>query len=67
MDYPGWTVETTHPIEEAEGVTVCDPCLNAIDPLIAFAEDWGSTAFGTQFENPEGVLHYVVVRKVVTP
>ncbi len=64
MDYPGWTVETTHPTEPGEGITVCETCLGMIPGTIAFAADWGSTAHSNQHTDSEGATHTVVVRQV---
>lgn len=63
MDYPGWTIETTHPVTEGDP-DFCQPCFDAVGPTVAFAADWGSTAHGHQFEQPEGTMHVVVVRVV---
>jgi hypothetical protein len=59
-DYPnGWHVETTHDI-------TTDPlCNDAIEPTIAFATDWGSTAFQHQFNDDNGNSHVIVVRQTV--
>ena len=62
---PGWNVETTHPTEAPDGdVPVCGDCSSGIDPAIAFAVDWGSTAFQAQTTDAEGNTHTVVVRAV---
>lgn len=57
MDYPGWTVETTHFEEQF--------CTDLIEPAIAMAESWGSTAYRHETEDEQGVIHGVTVRKVV--
>jgi len=64
MDYPGWTVETSHPVDEADP-EYCAQCAGMIAPAIAFATDWGSTAHGSQTTDGEGNNHTVVVRQVV--
>jgi len=64
MDYPGWTVETTHPIDpEAEGYDAT--CADLVEPTIAMAEAWDSSAFGQQVTDAQGVDHLVIVRKIV--
>ena len=60
----GWDVETTHPVEETEEGPICSTCLNGIEPAIAFAIDWGSTAFGAQTTDPDGTTHMIVVRQI---
>lgn len=60
----GWNVETSHPVEETEEGPICTACLDAIEPTIAFAVDWGSTAFQAQFTDSEGAPHTVVVRAI---
>lgn len=60
----GWNVETTHPIEETEEGPACSTCLNAVEPAIAFAIDWGSNAFSAQSTDAEGITHTVVVRAI---
>lgn len=62
MDYPGWTVETTHPTDEADPL-YCAQCSGMIAPAIAFAIDWGSTAFQAQAGDDQGNTHTVVVRQ----
>jgi hypothetical protein len=65
---PGWNVETTHPVEEgqSESEPLCPAgnCITGIDPAIAFATDWGSTAFQAQTTDGDGNNHVVVVRAV---
>lgn len=63
MDYPGWTIETTHPVDDTDP-TFCQACADAVAPTVAFAADWGSTAHGHQFEQPEGTAHRITVRAV---
>ena len=63
MDYPGWTIETTHPVDEADP-DFCDICANGVAPAVAFAADNGSTAYGSQLADPNGGYHLVVVRAV---
>lgn len=61
---PGWDVETSHPTEAPDGDTpVCEQCSNMIDPAIAFAADWGSSAFQAQTTDPDSTVHTVVVRQ----
>lgn len=63
MEYPGWTVETTHPVEQgAEGY--CQTCHDMIQPTIDMAVAWGSPAHGNQITDAQGVNHNVVVRQV---
>jgi hypothetical protein len=63
MDYPGWTVETTHPIDpEAEGY--CETCAAMVPEAISFADGMGFVAYGSQTSDANGT-HNVVVRKVV--
>lgn len=54
----GWNVETTHDIE------IDQPCADGIDPAIAFATDWGSSAFQAQTVDNEGIWHTIVVRQI---
>lgn len=63
---PGWNVETTHPTEEGQSDTepLCSDCSTGIEPAIAFATDWGSTAFQAQTTDENGTNHIVVVRAV---
>ena len=63
MDYPGWTVETTHPTDEADPL-YCAMCAGMVAPAITFATDWGSTAHGSQNTDAEGTTHIVTVRQV---
>lgn len=63
----GWDVETSHPIEETEEGPICEICLNGVAPAIAFATDWGATAFQAQSPGDEGTMHTIVVRQVVAP
>jgi len=58
-----WSVETTHDIDP-ESQDYEAACADAVQPTIAFAQDWGSSAHGNQFEEPPGVEHAVVVRKI---
>lgn len=60
----GWNVETTHPIEETEEGPICLTCQNGVAPAIAFATDWGSTAFQAQTFDDEGTSHVIVVRQI---
>lgn len=62
---PNWDVETSHPIEETEEGPIDETCLNAVEPAIAFATDWGSSAFQAQTTDPDGTVHTVVVRQIV--
>lgn len=62
---PGWNVETTHPVEEPQEGPFCATCLNAIEPGIAWAIDWGSVAYGNQINDPDGTVHLIVVRQIV--
>lgn len=62
---PGWNVETSHPIEENDEAPVCETCLNTVDPTIAFAADWGSTAHGHTMTDSDGNSHTVVVRQII--
>lgn len=65
---PGWNVETTHPTVEPDGdVPVCTRCADAIDPTVAFAADWGSTAHGHNFTDENGDTHVITVRVIVEP
>ena len=63
-----WNVETTHPVEEGQSPTeplcVSGDCITGIDPAIAFAIDWGSTAFQAQTQDAQGNVHTIVVRQV---
>lgn len=55
----GWNVETTHDI-------ALEPlCADAIDPTIAFASDWGSTAHQHSFTDSTGDAHVIIVRQPV--
>lgn len=63
MDYPGWTVETTHPVDEADPL-YCATCAGLVPATIAFAADWGSTAHTNQYNDDEGGVHTVTVRQV---
>lgn len=63
MDYPGWTIETTHPVDEADPA-FCAQCAGAVGPTVAFAADWGSTAHQHQFTDDQGTVHTIVVRQV---
>jgi hypothetical protein len=63
MDYPGWSVETTHPVDEADPA-YCSHCFAMIDPTIAFAQSWGSTAHSATEYEPPDVAHTVTVRQV---
>jgi hypothetical protein len=57
-DYPdGWNVETTHEIAEDTH------CHDAIEPTIAFAVDFGSTAHQHSFWDGSGTEHVIVVRQ----
>lgn len=58
---PGWNVETTHDPETEAA------CGDAIDPTVAFAADWGSTAHQHRFTDADGIDHAITVRKVVEP
>ena len=62
MDYPGWTVETAHPTDEADPA-YCATCHGMIQPAIDFATDWGSNAFGAAMTDDEGIEHRVTVRQ----
>lgn len=62
MDYPGWTVETSHPVDESDPA-YCAQCAGMIGPAIAFATDWGSNAFQAQEPDDMGNTHTVVVRQ----
>lgn len=65
---PGWDVETSHPVEEgqseSEPLCVTADCINGIDPAIAFATDWGSSAFQAQTTDGDGNTHTIVVREI---
>lgn len=65
---PGWNVETSHPVEEgqSESEPLCPTaaCVDGIDPAIAFATDWGSTAFQAQTSDPDSTVHTIVVRQI---
>jgi hypothetical protein len=66
MDYPGWTVETTHNTDPGlDGY--CATCADNIAPTIAFAEAWGSPAHGNQITDENGVAHVIQVRKIEEP
>lgn len=60
----GWNVETLHPIEETEEGPICTSCLDAVQPTINFAADWGSTAHQAQFTDADAETHTVVVRQI---
>lgn len=60
----GWNVETTHPIEETEEGPICETCLNAVQPAVNFAVDWGWTAFQAQITDSEDTVHTIVVRAI---
>lgn len=63
MDYPGWAVTAQHPIEEGtEGF--CATCFGAIGPAVAFATDFGSTAFQSTVLDESGSPHTVRVEAV---
>jgi hypothetical protein len=62
-DYPGWNVETTHPItEDSEEGELCTTCRDAVEPAILWAIDWQSVAYGNQLQDPDGTIHLIVVR-----
>lgn len=63
MDYPGWTVETSHPVDEADPL-YCATCAGMIPGTVQFAIDWGSTGHNNQHTDTEGVTHTVTVRQV---
>lgn len=61
---PGWNVETLHHTEAPDGdIPVCETCTNMIEPAIAFASDWGSSAFQATTFDEQGNTHTVVVRQ----
>lgn len=60
--YPGWNVETTHPITDDEDDPKCNTCADTVEPTLLRAIDWGSTASGSQLTDPDGTIHLVVVR-----
>lgn len=62
-EHNGWTVETTHPsFEGAENL--CATCSGLVGPTIAWAIDWGSTAFGSQVTDAQGTEHQISVRLI---
>lgn len=63
MDFPGWTVETSHTIDQSDPL-YCATCEGMIPGTIAFAADWGSSAHSSQITDAEGNNHTVVVRQV---
>lgn len=63
MDYPGWTIVTTHPIDPESG-DYCVWCSDAVGPTIAFATDFGSAAFQNTVLDDEGGQHTVHVTAV---
>ncbi len=63
MDYPGWSIETTHPVDP-ESAEYCPWCADMVPRTVAFAADWGSTAHGAVEFHPEEVEHRVTVRAV---
>jgi hypothetical protein len=59
-EHNGWTVETSHPsFEGAENL--CATCAQLVDPTIAWAIDWGSTAFGSMVWDENGGEHRIRV------
>jgi hypothetical protein len=58
----GWDVETTHPIEETEEGPICTTCLDAVQPVVNMAVDWGTPANGSQIQDSDGTIHLIVVR-----
>lgn len=59
MDYPGWDIETTHPVDpEAEGF--CQVCADAVPQTVAYAIDWGSHSH--QVTDPQGTVHHIAAR-----
>jgi hypothetical protein len=58
-----WSVETTHAIDP-DALEYEATCADAVQPTIDFATAWGSPAHGNTFENPQGVEHSIVVRKI---
>jgi len=63
MDYPGWTIETTHPVDESDP-EYCEWCAGMIPGTVAFAADWGSVGHSAVEFHPEGTEHRVTVRQV---
>lgn len=63
MDYPGWTVETTHPVDEADP-DYCAQCSGMVAPTMAHATSWAVSASQAQETDDMGNLHTVVVRQV---
>lgn len=59
--FPGWNVETSHPVD---GQEPCGVCLGLIQPAIDMAEDWGFVAMGSEVQDEEGNTHTVVVRRI---
>jgi hypothetical protein len=63
MDYPGWDVETQHPIDP-EDERFCQTCLDAVQPAIDMAIAWSSPDHGSTVLDDQGRSHTVVVRQV---
>jgi hypothetical protein len=61
MDYPGWTIETSHPVEEG-AEDYCEACAEAVEPTINFAVRMESPAHQHSFSDDEGITHVIVVR-----
>lgn len=59
--YPGWDVETSHPITEPYDAQCGTTCADLVKPTLDFAIDWGSHAHSHTETDPNGD-HVVVVR-----
>lgn len=58
--YNGWDVETLHPSYEG-AENRCPTCRDLVEPTIAWAIDWGSTAFGSMVYDDQGGEHRIRV------
>lgn len=63
-EHNGWTVETSHPSQEG-AENLCATCSGIVESTIAWAIDWGSTAFGSMVYDGQGGEHRISVRLIV--
>lgn len=61
MDYPGWNIETTHPVA-VSSPDYCPWCADMVPRTVATAVEWESVAHGAVEFHPSEVEHRVVVR-----
>lgn len=58
-----WSVDTTHSID-TESLDYEATCADAVQPTIAFAADWGSTAHAHTILDPDGTRHEILARLI---